>query len=144
MKKYLIILFILPFTVHGQLYNHSSSDSFKYKEIGDTVFINDTYLTPGDTLFLGKGSAPDRSFIHIYESKTGGFFCFRLRYLPNLMSEQYLIYKERKKNKGFFYNGFADYLVLFTCPGKEEKSYVVDWYAAIETHEIRLSRKLRM
>jgi hypothetical protein len=139
MKKIILILLCgLPAAGFSQLYNKAEADKFTYKEIGDTIFVNNKFYVPGDTLFLGKGSAPDNSFLNIYESKGGGFFCFKPRYLPKEISGSYLIYKEREKNKPFSSMVYTDYYAVFISPQLPKKKYVVNWYAALELHEVHL------
>lgn len=136
----LIMLCLIPCICSAQLYNNESGEKFKYKEIVDTIFINNTYLVPGDTVFLGKGSAPDNSFLFIHQAKKNSFFMTQ-KPLPKELSEKYIIYRGREKSKAVFSYYPYGYQVFFTSPFSDYKYISVTWYSALETHEVQLRPK---
>ena len=54
MKKLLFILLLSPLFGLAQ-----------YRESGDTIFVNNKMILPGDTLHLGMGSDPYKNFVFI-------------------------------------------------------------------------------
>ncbi len=139
MKTIFLMLTIIPFGAMAQFYNAGAAEKFIYKEIVDTIFINDTFFVPGDTIRLGNGSAPDKSFMCIHDARNNGFFGTTAKYLPREMSNTYLIYLERKRNKNRFFSGEQyDYSTIFYNPKIPDKKYKIDWFSAIENHEIIL------
>lgn len=54
MKKLLFILLLSPLFSVAQ-----------YRESGDTIFVNNKILLPGDTLHLGMGSDPYKNFVFV-------------------------------------------------------------------------------
>lgn len=117
------------------IYDKEAMDKYKYKEIGDTLFINNSSITPGDTIRLGTGSAPDGSFIFIYQLPLRGLVP-KLKYLPKELSNTYLIYTGRKKIKAIGYNQFYP---VFLSNGSKKKEYTITLFQAIETREILLN-----
>lgn len=54
MKKLLFILLLSPLFGIAQ-----------YRESGDTIFVNNKVLVPGDTVHLGMGSDPYKNFVFV-------------------------------------------------------------------------------
>ena len=135
--KFIILLLLLPFAGKAQVYNRDAAQKFTYKEIGDTIFINGKTILPGDTIFLGNGSAPDHSFLFIQVVKKLSMFNTP-RYLSKEHSRQYLVYKERKLEKSIFANAWPSYQPVFISPLAPGKLILVQWYSALETNEVLL------
>ena len=112
MKKLIIAFLLLPFVGMAQ-----------YRESGDTIFVNNKMLVPGDTVHLGMGSDPYKNFIFIYLKPTilnismvNGVA--QLNYLKSDNAYQYLIFggmdfkgKKQKKYGGmpyFYLNGYKN------------------------------------
>ena len=79
MKKLLFILLLSPLFSLAQ-----------YRESGDTIFINNKILVPGDTVHLGMGSDPYKNFVfvsHMPNKKVNSYT------LPSSFSFGFLVYK---------------------------------------------------
>ena len=59
MKKLIIAFLLLPFVGFAQ-----------YRESGDTIFVNNKMLLPGDTVHLGMGSDPYKKFLFVKPKPT--------------------------------------------------------------------------
>lgn len=140
--KHFILLFVFSIITcfaYSQFHNATSAASFKYKEVGDTIFVNNKYFVPGDTLFLNQGSAPDKSFVGIYEQVKVKVTLIpssgNLKYLSSQYNGGYLIFEGRKQIKGA---GFKVYEPLFYDPSdKKKKRYIVLFYHAIGVNELK-------
>lgn len=127
---FLLLFFSIAISLSG------NSQVFEYKEIGDTIFVNGKTLLPGDTIHLGNGSAPDKSFIYIWQIPSGSAFkalMSKLKYLSNKNSGGYLIYHGRI-DRG--YNQMKLFLPAFYSPGNTKKLFTVNFEQAISYHEI--------
>ena len=120
MKKLIIyILFCLPVVGFGQL-----------KQIGDTIWVEGIKFTPGDTLRLGEGSSPDKSFNYI--STPPEIFKLKNRYLPE--GVRYLIYKGRED---FGIKGFKLFMPVFSALNDKNR-YTISFPQAIDAKEVIL------
>ncbi|MGN6340710.1 MAG: hypothetical protein ACTHML_07110 [Ginsengibacter sp.] len=98
------------------------------KQIGDTIWVNNQKFIPGDTLHLGKGSAPDGSYIYIFTQPKP--LKLKSHYLGK--NAPYLIYTGRQD---FGYKVEKYYLPVFIAPNDKNK-YTIAFIQAIETKEI--------
>jgi hypothetical protein len=117
MRKIILALFVclLAGSSFGQI-----------NQIGDTVWINNAKLIPGDTLHLGNGSAPDGSFVYIWANPQKIHF----KYLKKGVS--YLIYQGRKD---YGKKIMKAYMPVFTAPN-DKSLYIISFPQAIESNEI--------
>lgn len=133
--KSLILLFLSfgSLCAYSQFHDETATSAFKYKEVGDTIFVNNKYFVPGDTLFLNQGSSPDKSFIGVYQQMKG--MSLKMKYLPAEYSNLYLIFEGRKQIKNA---SFKLYEPIFYDPkDKKKKRYVVSFYHAVMTNELK-------
>ena len=120
MKKiFFLTIICLPIISFAQL-----------KQIGDTVWVNNTKLIPGDTLKLNNGSAPDQSFVYIFTQPK--VLKMKTKYLPK--GAPYLIYKGRKD---FGMKVMKYFLPVFSAPN-DKNVYTISFPQAIEAREIIL------
>lgn len=98
------------------------------KQIGDTIWINNIKMIPGDTLHLGNGSGPDGNFVYIFADPQK----LKFKYLKK--SVPFLIYAGRKD---YGKKLMKAYMPVFTAPNSKD-IYIVSFPQAIETKEIIL------
>ena len=132
MKKLLFILLLSPLFSLAQ-----------YRESGDTIFVNNKILVPGDTLHLGMGSDPYKNFVFVYAKPTvlnakvvdGQVI---LNYLNSTEAFNYFIYggMDFKGKKQIKYGG----LPYFYLAGnnKPRNTYFIKVLPALTTKEILL------
>jgi hypothetical protein len=96
------------------------------RQIGDTIWVNNIKMIPGDTLHLGSGSAPDGGFVYIFADPQK----LRFKYLKK--GVQYLIYEGRKDYGKKMMKAF---MPIFAAPN-DKSIYIISFPQAIEAKEI--------
>ena len=123
MKKLLFILLLSPLFSLAQ-----------YRESGDTIFINNKILIPGDTVHLGMGSDPYKNFLfvlHMPNKKVSNYV------LPSGFSLGFLVYKGTQIEK--VYNTKIPYKCFWVSNIDNMMShYVIQLQQAIAAKEVIL------
>lgn len=127
--KQLFILFAL-----SPLFSLAQS----YRQSGDTLFVNNKAILPGDTIHLGVGSSPYKDFVFIMEKPTNRNVTPGIYTTPSLdaaSANSFLVYKELFKEKKHGVNiSYPVFLVNGSnMPGNE---YLIQFPGAIATKEI--------
>ena len=124
MKKLLFILLLSPLLTLAQ-----------YRESGDTIFVNNKILLPGDTLHLGMGSDPYKNFVFVTHMPNKKATTAHL--LPSSFSLGYLVYKGTQIQK--IYNTKIPYKAFWVSNIDNMMShYVIQLPQAIAAKEIIL------
>jgi hypothetical protein len=133
MKVMLVILMFLCCTC-------SFGQSAVYKESGDTIFINEKMIKPGDTLRLGNGSSPTKDFLFVWAVPTMKNMSinngsYEPAYLSKMFSNSFLVYvgKQDEGNKKMPLR-----TPVFLLGGDKKFKYNIDLISAIKMQEIIL------